>query len=478
MKYHLDLSWCHSWKLYFKQIGESVQKQLIKWIANEYEQGNYPYGFQMPSVRQLSEVLKVKRHQIEAAYRYWIKRKEILYTLNRVGTYMYHPSAPADVCVASSALFPFRELDAVTLPVRGQGAMNLMTLGSSYPFSGNEVLNLSTGKRPSVRFPFKEKTPCLFSDALTLLRKRKLINNDRQFCIIPYGEAISKVLKMTTNMGDLLVISSPEDVDLIEKARQLRLNVEFSGSDGQGMSAIRLEEICERSIVKVIFVRPEPDFPVPVRMAETRWTQILELAARYGFCIVVLDDDYEFRSKKLPRLDFSLGHGNLIYLSPYSKLYPMLHETCMVAGPENFIAGLREITKRIYIGWEKSAEKALMASFSRSELKMQLRKSRDYCIKSAFNLQLLYKNYLPEFATLTLPEGGSYAFLKFKRPLTGALAVKLCEHPLFYEEENFNFESDQPIHAFRISLFVKDWGAIEFSMKMIRSIMDESPRTE
>lgn len=478
MKSHFNLSWCRSWGQYFKKIGGNLQEQLIKWIATQYEKGNYPEGFKMPSVRLLSAALKLKRHLIERAYRYWIVRGEILYTQDRVGTFMFDPSADtADIDVASSALFPLNEELGVFTAVREQESLNFLTLGSSYLATGVDVLSLNPEKLSRKSIPAKDKERSqLFTDTLKLLRKRKLINNERQFCSIPDGKAISKVLELIANPGDLLVISSFQDTDMLERARQLRLNVAFSGSDHRGMSAVDLEEICQRSVVKVVFVRPEPCFPIPIRMDEARWKQISDLAVRYGFCIVVIDDDYEFRCEKSPRLDFSLGLGNLIYISPYSKIYPILHKTCMVAGPEDFIARLHKLTKRIHIGWNKSTEKALMASISRPLLKMQLRKSHEYCRKSAYNLQFLFKNYLQECALLIYPNCGTFAFLKFIRPLSIELSAKFMEHPLFYEEENLSFEPDQPIYGLRISLFVRDWTALESWMKTIREMTTTLPK--
>lgn len=479
-KYHFRMSWCMSWEPGVERIGKTVQEQLINWIAYEYNLGNYPDNFLMPSVRGLSVALKVKRHLIERAYQFWIKREEILYTRDRVGTFMFDPAISyPGITVASLAGFQFGKQSAVFPNVREQESMNFLTLGSSYPVPCIDVLDLRSADRSGNRLSGKDKQASWsFIDALKVLGKRKLVNNERQFCNIPDGQAVSKVLKKMTGRGDLLVMTSADDSILMETARELRLNVEFSGSDEQGMSAVRLEQICERSIVKAILVRPEPNFPIPVRMTETRWNQILDLAKRYEFGIIVLDEDYEFRCQKSPRLPLSLGTGNVIYISPYSKVYPILHKTCMVAGPENFIEELRAEVKKIVIRWNQSAEKTLMACLSRSELKTQLKKSNESCRKNAFKLGLMFDNYLHDCATLIFPGCGTSAFLKFKRKLSGPLAAKFTEHPLFYEEENFSFEPNLPIDGFRISLFIEDWTSLEFSMKMIRAMLDESFENE
>lgn len=473
IKYCVRSLWNVNWGICFLSNGEDIYKWLVKLIAQEYKRENYPVQFLMPSVRKLSNYLRVKRYLVERAYEYWIKRKEILYALDRVGTFMFkHVAAMPEVTVARHAQFSFNQ-QPLSNSAEGEGQlMNILTLGNSYQnprFKGMKLWpKSSAGKVISLPKP---RLTWFSDEALRLLRERKLINNEQQLCVIPDGKAVYKILKTITRPEDVLVITSINDAQVVETAGQLRLNLAFSGADDKGMSAVQLEEICRQQTVKVVLVRPEPDFPVPVRMDITRWEALVRLSEIYGFCILVLDEDAEFRSTKCPSVPISLKSGNVIYLSPFSKLSPILHKISIVAGPEDFIASLIQTVKKVVFAWDSSMEKALLGVSSKSKISIQLKKSNQCCKTGAFNLQMLFRNYLEDFATLLYPGCGTFAVLKFNAPLNGLLISRYLDHPLYQEGENFGFEPKQPIDAIRFSLFIEDWISVEFSLKtMLKSL--------
>ncbi|WGQ07531.1 GntR family transcriptional regulator [Pedobacter gandavensis] len=466
-------SWSLSLKLGLHPIEESSYEQLIDLIAQEYDRENYPDDFMMPSVRNLSVFLGVKRNFVVQAYRHLVEKKEILYTQHRVGTFMFEPSISFHIAeVARRAQFSFNTRSAISAKSGQPQLMNILSLGNTYPVQLVDVLDLRDKNRAGNALAAAHTEHWKAKDVLGVLRAKKLINNKQQFCMIPDGKAVYKVLKTMTCPRDVLIISSRNDTALLEAAAQLRLNVDFSGADKQGMSAGKLEEICMQKKVKVVFVRLEPDFPVPHRMEEKRWTQLVRLSERFGFCLMVLDDDYEFCGKKNAGPGLSLSTGNVIYIAPYSKVYSIFHKTSMVAGPENFIAALKKQVKKIVVRWNHSPEKALMAGVSASELRNQLKRSNQSCKKAAFNLKMIFNNYLVDHAYLILPATGTFGFLKFKSPLTGLPMATFLRHSLYQEQENFSFDPKKPVDGFRISLFITDWASLENTMKMISEILN------
>lgn len=469
IKYSLRPRWNVNWEFCLLSNGETIYKWLVALIAQEYRQRNYPDHFMMPSVRKLSNYLSVKRHLVERAYRHWIKRKEILYTLDRVGTFMFkYADERLDIAVARHAQFPFNLQPLINSTGQEHQLTNILTLGSTYR---NQYLNILALSRKDVSLNAvsiaKSQVSWFSDEALQLLKKRELIHNEQQFCIIPDGKALYKVLKTITSPEDMLVITSRNDSQVIDAAGPLRLNLSFCSSDDQGMSATQLEELCKQKTVKVVLVRPGPDFPIPVCMEVARWEQIVHLSERYGFCILVLDEDAEFRSVKCPSLPISLRGGHVIYLSPFSKVSPVLQKIGMVAGPEDFIASLIHKTKKIVFGWDRSTEKALLGALSRSELSAELEKSIQACKMGAFSLNLLFRNYLEDYADLIFPGCGTFAVLKFNMPLKELPVARFQDHSLYQEGENFSFDPQQPIDLIRISLFIEDWTSVEFSLKMI-----------
>lgn len=472
IKNNFQDSWSMSLKSGLHPIEDISYKQLIDLIAQEYSRENYPDDFMMPSVRNLSLFLGVKRHLVAQAYRHWVEREEILYTQHRVGTFMFQPSISFHIAeVAPRAQFSFNKRSAISVKSGQPQLMNILSLGSTYPVQLVDVLHLRDKNRAGNALAAAHTEYWKAKDVLGVLRRKKLINNKRQFCMIPDGKAVYKVLKTMTCPRDVLIISSRNDAALLETAVQLRLNVDFSGADKQGMSAAKLEEICMQKKVKVVIVRLEPDFPVPHRMEEKRWSQLVRLSERFGFCLMVLDDDYEFCGKKTAGPGLSLSAGNVIYIAPYSKVYPIFHKTSMVAGPENFIAALKKQVKKIVVRWNHSTDKAVMAGVSASELRNQLKRSNQSCQEAAFNLKMLFDNYLVDYACLILPAIGTFGFLKFKSPLTGLPTATLLRHSLYQEQENFSFDPKKPIDGFRISLFITDWASLENTMKMISEIL-------
>ncbi|MCX2453391.1 hypothetical protein OQX61_19125 [Pedobacter sp. PLR] len=469
-------SWNVNWKSKFGPDREASQKQLISLIDWEYKRGNFPDRFRMPSIRTLAKFLGLQREQVANAYSYWITRKKILYTRNRVGTYMYaHPQTRPAIAVASSAEFFFHLKPAGRSAYQEHQSMNILTLGKTYRVrcQGLSALNNLPGAENSLSAANANEIRFL-NGALGILRKRALVNNAQQFCLISNGQAIYQVLKMITNPEDLMVMTSVNDLHLVETAAQLRLNLAFSEADQQGMSVTKLEEICREKAVKVVFIRPEPDFPIPLSMDAARWNQVVSLSKQYGFCILVLEEDYEFRCKKTPPVTISLEGGQVIYISPYSKVFRSLHQIGMVAGPENFIAELSKAVKKGFI--DQSPGRAFPAALSQSKLGVQVISGNQWRGRGAYKLNILFLNYLERFATLILPDCGTFAFIKFNTPLKGLLAARFMENLLFHEEENFAFEPDEPIDGLRVSLFIQDWASVELPMKMIRDTLESRSR--
>lgn len=159
-------------------------------------------------------------------------------------------------------------------------------------------------------------------------------------------QALDLLGKVFINPGDRILVESPTYLGALQAWNAYGADYITVPMDEHGMITEALEEAL-RSGPKFIYVLPNFQNPTGVTLSLERRHQLIELADRYGVPIVE-DDPYgqlRYEGEHLPAVVVlddkfrnncqSCYHGNVIYLSTFSKiLAPGLRLAWVVAPPE------------------------------------------------------------------------------------------------------------------------------------------------
>jgi 2-aminoadipate transaminase len=158
-------------------------------------------------------------------------------------------------------------------------------------------------------------------------------------------QALDLLGKILINPGDRILVESPTYLGAIQAWSAYGAEYVTVPMDENGMVTEELEAAL-RSGPKFIYVLPNFQNPTGVTLSLERRHKLIELADRYGVPIVE-DDPYgqlRYEGEHLPpvvvldseyRNDVGCYHGNVIYLSTFSKiLSPGIRLAWVVAPPE------------------------------------------------------------------------------------------------------------------------------------------------
>lgn len=470
MRNNVSLKWNIRWRFANAKSKVAYYKQLVSFIRKEFEKGNYPENYRMPAIRKLARYLGVSIYQVETAYAILISSNEVLYTTGTRATFMFKNKAlkelgnPKDRIML--AKLPFHAQDFLVSNIE---KLNVITLGSTYPCGPLEILKkLKDGYLLKDSKRLKAPGQYLFPEAYRILKQRNLLSNDQQFCIVPSGKALYTVLESLIQPGAVVVSVSQEDVTAIETFFQLHLNSVFTGADEEGMLLESLEAICRTHPVRAVFLRPVLDFPGFSCLSSERIEQLMRLAERYKFWILMMDEDHEFSSFCLLRDNDLLNSGYMIYISNLSKLCRVFHEIGLVAGPVDFIAALKKASKKHFIGWDRFMERSIVSLYSSPTIKSDINKISSKCSSGSYALNSIFHNSFIKNAQLVFPKAGTFALIFFRPPIDSRMVESLRKTELYCQEENAVFRVGKPLDALRISLCIRNWNLLESFFKNVR----------
>src|SRR5690606_38641363 len=93
--------------------------------------------------------------------------------------------------------------------------------------------------------------------------------------------------------------------------------------DEEGIQVDALEQICQSTKIRLLYVTPNHHYPTTVSLPMDRRLRLLELADRYGFIIFEDDYDFDYHYKHRPILPLASADqgGMVIYCGSFSKTF-------------------------------------------------------------------------------------------------------------------------------------------------------------
>lgn len=167
---------------------------------------------------------------------------------------------------------------------------------------------------------------------------------DAQHILILSGstQGIGLIARFLLKPGDEVVVEVPTYLGALQTFRALGARIIGIPTDSEGMRVDLLEGILARRQPRFIYTQPTFQNPTDAVMSPERRRRLLSLARRYQMPILE-DDPYGeiyYEQAPPPPLKAQDTHGNVIYLSTFSKMLAPGLRVAWLAAPEPVIERL------------------------------------------------------------------------------------------------------------------------------------------
>jgi 2-aminoadipate transaminase len=287
-------------------------------------------------------------------------------------------------------------------------------------------------------------------------------------------QGVGLVGRLLLNPGDEVVVEVPTYLGAIQAFRALQARVIGVPMDNDGMRVDLLEAILARHRPRLIYTQPTFQNPTGVVMSPERRKRLMLLSKRYQTPILE-DDPYGeiyFRGKRPQPLKALDTHGQVIYLSTFSKILAPGLRVAWLAAPEPMIDRL-SLHKQIFdLNTNAMGQWSVSEILRRNLLEGHLSILRQrYQRKRDLMLQAIRK-YWPAEVRVSQPEGGFHLWCRLPGDIRTRTLLREAA------SERVAFVIGEPFHVdgggqqqFRLSFAYPREEDIEEAVKRIGNAM-------
>lgn len=413
-----------------------VYLQIANSVMNNIRRGHLRPGIKLPSSRELSDLLNIHRKTSQNAYdelmaQGWIE------ILPRRGAFVVKnlPEIKPIKLTTPGTLYSYpektnffvNERELVCFPKPTPKNPNEIKLDSGLPdmrllpteFILREFRSLT--KRNTFRKYLNYGDPrgplYLLETLANYLTDTRGIPISERNLLITKGAQMGIYLtsQLLIKQGDVVITGEPGYFSATLTFKQAGANVKSVPVDDFGINVDKIEAICRKTKVRLVYVISHHHFPTTVTLSPERRIKLLELASQYKFAIIEDDYDYDFHYTSNPvlpmaSLDYS---GNVIYIGTLTKSLVPAIRLGFIAAPENFINTVSQLRRAVDWQGDSMMEVAIAELFKNGTIGRHIKKvvklyhqRRDY-----FCAQL--KDKIGERISFKIPEGGMAVWATF-----------------------------------------------------------------
>lgn len=300
------------------------------------------------------------------------------------------------------------------------------------------------------------------------------VDTDQILVLSGSTQGVGLVGRLLLNPGDEVVVEVPTYLGAIQTFRALQARVIGVPTDNDGMRVDLLESILARHRPRLIYTQPTFQNPSGLVMSPERRRRLLLLARRYQTPILE-DDPYGemyFQEKRPPSLKALDTHGQVIYLSTFSKILAPGLRVAWLAAPEPIIERLT-LHKQVFdLNTNALGQWSVSEILSRNLLDEHLSKLRA-CYKRKRDLMLqAISVHWPREVRVSQPEGGFHLWCRLPGDLRTRTLLREAAN------ERVAFVIGEPFHVdgggqqqFRLSFAYPSEEDIEEAVKRIGHAM-------
>ncbi|GEM_PF-5663853 len=422
------------------QIENNIKTRIAFGLGNNNEQ--------LPSSRKLAAVLQVSPLTVQRAYNNLIA-ENVLYSRERTGTFI-NPSPVQQTKRAYSpqrASFQTRKLAGTT-----STGTPCLILGNEFPAVADidfykHISNFRTVydhmKAKKNRNENLHLIPNKLLDS-TLSRRNIYVREDEQLLVNDLELCLRLTLECLTSTGDTIAICTGSYPNTFSLGYRERKMVDCPTDENGLPSLDHLSKLVSDKLLKAIIIYSPDRFDAMSADFDRKRELFIDFAVAHELAIIELDKDHEFwfetRSTSL-KANYTTC-GNIIYISPISKLAPYLYNIAAVTGPASFI----NLLKQRYSLHEQMPDPLL---YSAANYFMDTRKSKGIIRKLQTRYQrrreqlynmMLYNSKLD--AQVLLPVAGLWSWIILHEPI---YAYQLKDLPASFHPYVLSHPEEKPI---------------------------------
>ncbi|WP_191600533.1 PLP-dependent aminotransferase family protein [Marinomonas algicola] len=398
----------------------TLYENLANHLKEHIQQGFFPVGSKLPSVRQLSHEHSVSLSTVQEAYRqlelegmveakpksgYFVRKIEIRTPLPKTTR---PPQRPMEVS-------QWEEVLNLLLCKSEEGFLQLQHAMPDMESSSLKPLLKKLGDlsrhRPDLGLPYGDirGSEELREQLVRLVvASGCLLHPDDLVVTSGCQEALSVCLRAVTQPGDIVAIESPSfygSMQAIKAANLKTMEIPTHSEDGLSLEALELA--LDQWPIKAILITPTCNNPMGYSLSEAKKERLYKLAQSYD--IAIIEDDvygdisYDFpRPKSIKSFD---EDGRVLLCSSFSKsIAPGLRVGWIAAG--------RYRDKVTHIKYVSSSmcptlPQIALADFIKTggyerhvrRMRLQYQQSRDHFLEAI-------QTYLPKGTRASYPKGG------------------------------------------------------------------------
>ncbi|MFN0037807.1 MAG: PLP-dependent aminotransferase family protein [Saprospiraceae bacterium] len=414
--------------------------QIAAALTEHIRRGIIPAGARLPGTRTMAEALCLHRKTVVAAYDELLAQGW-LETQNSRGTFVSQKlpeikpipikknARPPTIEAQQKAGFPFMANPLLKSPI--VKSSNALAFNDGFPDVRIAPWDaLSRAYRTALRQGFRKNLlfygettgePSLRAAMTDYLRESRGLPIGIENVLITRGTmmAIHLAVQCIVQPGEVVVVGEVSYTSCNLIIRQGGANLMTVPVDEHGMDVEAIERLCQKTPVRMVYVTPHHQHPTTVIMPAERRLKLLQLAQKYGFCILEDDYDYDFHYNSNPILPLAAADAgrNVVYVGSLSKVFSPALRVGYVVAPAEVIEAMANLRRIIDRQGDNLLEAAVAVLFRDGEMRRHLKKA-----------QKIYHRRRDLFCEMLKTELGNA--LEFSKP-TGGLAVWAQFDPAF-----------------------------------------------
>ncbi|RXK86209.1 aminotransferase-like domain-containing protein [Filimonas effusa] len=422
-----------------RESATAVYMQIAHQVINAIQRGYLPKATKLPGSRVLSELLKVHRRTVVAAYE----------ELEAQGWVQSRPNQGTFVVGVEEG-----KAQRIASPVKA--ALNGYPVKTGFSFKQSNLLDnpfehatceyVFNDGIPDIRLTQTDLLSRLYSSNLkrkSNYRKMGYYNRDgseflkenlSHYLNLSRGLHISKnnlLITRSTEMSVYIIseiLLEPGDTVVVADLSYFSVNMIFQKAgakicsipmDEEGIDVQALEQLCRQQPIRMLYLTPHHHYPTTITLSAGRRIEVLRLASLFGFIVLEDDYDFDFRYDKKPVLPMASADtsGMVVYVGAFGKSLAPGFRTGFIVAPENLMAEMRKYLGIIDRQGDILVEQVLAEMIREGEIHRHLKKSVLVYKERRDNFALLLQEHFSEQLSFKLPAGGLAIWAQWKEPV-------------------------------------------------------------
>lgn len=297
-----------TWKPNKTKLKSPMHIELANMLEKDILTGNLSSGTKLPPQRELADFLDISLSTVTRVYTTCEKRG-LIHAITGNGTFVSEAANVSKTIIS------------------GDNTIKNIEFGVAAPFYNHNVIAIEAVRRvvnsPEINSFFEYTNPLGTEKQISAaIQWLKLfgINAEQENTLITNGtqNALNIILSSLFEAGDRIAVDQYTYANFIGLANMLHISLLPVESDENGMSAQKLQKLCNNNSITGIYLSPSCSNPQAICMPEKRRKEIADII-RENNIILIEDDPYAFLIDEKKTPISCLVSSSSIYISGLGK---------------------------------------------------------------------------------------------------------------------------------------------------------------